>query len=93
MDSFWAHSKNSLGQRQGMEEHLYAVADNASAFARPFGGSELAHFLGLWHDVGKYHADFQEYRARPKRTQAAFAATRITRQRGPKSPRTTSSIR
>src|SRR5688572_14690082 len=60
-DFYWAHSKNGLGQRQSMEDHLYAVAGDASVFARPFGGSELAHFLGLWHDVGKYHADFQEY--------------------------------
>ena len=61
MTSYWAHSKNSRGRRQSMEEHLYAVAQDASAFARPFGGSELAHLLGLWHDVGKYHTAFQDY--------------------------------
>jgi CRISPR-associated endonuclease/helicase Cas3 len=58
---YWAHSKNTFGQRQGMEEHLAAVAAEAGAFAAPFGAAELAHYLGLWHDVGKYHADFQTY--------------------------------
>ncbi len=44
-----------------MGDHLQAVAGSAGVFAQPFGGSELARYLGLWHDVGKYHNDFQEY--------------------------------
>jgi CRISPR-associated endonuclease/helicase Cas3 len=32
----------------------------AAEFARPFGGGELARAAGLFHDLGKYHPDFQE---------------------------------
>jgi len=61
MNDYWAHSRNAAGQRQSMEDHLYAVAEDAAAFAEPFGGSELARYLGLWHDVGKYIVAFQDY--------------------------------
>jgi hypothetical protein len=29
---YWAHSRNGLGQRQSMAEHLYAVAADAAKF-------------------------------------------------------------
>lgn len=42
-------------------DHLVAVAELARGFAAPFGAGQLAHQLGLWHDVGKANPDFQAY--------------------------------
>ncbi len=33
----------------------------ARAFAEPFGGGPWAELAGLWHDLGKYRAGFQDY--------------------------------
>lgn len=44
-----------------VEDHLRAVADRAADFATPFGGSDWARLAGLWHDLGKYHPEFQRY--------------------------------
>ncbi len=57
----YAHSANSLGQRQDLAVHLRGVADLAASFAAPLGAGEAARWLGLWHDLGKFHPDFQQY--------------------------------
>lgn len=57
----WAHSTNSVGKRHNLIEHLTDVALRAREFAGSFGGGELAYWAGLWHDVGKFHPDFQQY--------------------------------
>ncbi len=57
----YAHSRNDQGQRHDLVEHLQAVAALASQFAAPFEASKLAHYLGLWHDLGKFDPDFQSY--------------------------------
>ena len=44
-----------------LSDHLDAVAGLASEFARPFGNDDWAFLAGLWHDLGKYKADFQSY--------------------------------
>ena len=44
-----------------LDEHLRAVAMLADAFARCFGASDWARLAGLWHDLGKYAPDFQDY--------------------------------
>jgi CRISPR-associated endonuclease/helicase Cas3 len=41
--------------------HLEEVASLARRFADPFEGSELARTVGLWHDLGKYSDEFQNY--------------------------------
>lgn len=56
-----AHTKNDRGVRQGLEEHLRAVAELAAQFGKPFGSSELAYLVGLVHDMGKYAEPFQTY--------------------------------
>jgi CRISPR-associated endonuclease/helicase Cas3 len=56
-----AHSENAAGRTHGLVEHLSAVADCAEAFAGKFGAGALARWAGLWHDLGKFHPDFQEY--------------------------------
>lgn len=61
VNKVYAHSCNDQGDRHDLVEHLQAVADLASKFAAPFGASELAYYLGLWHDLGKFDPDFQAY--------------------------------
>lgn len=44
-----------------LDDHAQAVADLAATFAKPFGAQEVARWLGLLHDAGKAHPDFQNY--------------------------------
>ena len=57
----FAHSRNSDGQRHDLVQHLQTVAICARAFAANFNSEELAYYAGLWHDLGKFHPDFQSY--------------------------------
>jgi CRISPR-associated endonuclease/helicase Cas3 len=59
--NYYAHSKDGAPPStwQPLEEHLRNVAELAAVFAKPFGGDEWARLAGLWHDLGKYHPDFQ----------------------------------
>ncbi len=44
-----------------LSDHLHEVARLAAQFAQAFDAQALAHLAGLWHDLGKYSADFQAY--------------------------------
>lgn len=57
----YAHSKNAAGQRHDLVEHLTAVAERAREYADKFGAGDLAYWAGMWHDLGKFHPDFQRY--------------------------------
>lgn len=57
----YAHTPNSAGQWHGLQAHLQATAAMARAFAVRFGAGELAYYAGLWHDMGKFHPQFQAY--------------------------------
>lgn len=61
MKELYAHSSNSQGQRHRLSDHLKEVARLAKGFADKFGAGELAYWVGLWHDIGKIHPDFQAY--------------------------------
>lgn len=61
---YYAHSQNDKGQRHELVAHLRTVAEHAAGFAGGFGGGELAHYVGLWHDLGKFNPKFQEYLCR-----------------------------
>ncbi len=63
-----AHTANRQGQRQGLADHLEAVATLAQEFAQPFGAAELAYALGMWHDLGKFHPDFRLISSKPNRS-------------------------
>lgn len=56
-----AHTKNVVGERQGLEEHLRNVAVTAAHFSAAFGGETFARYAGLLHDIGKYDPVFQQY--------------------------------
>lgn len=56
-----AHSRNDNGHRHNLARHLRSVADLARNFGACFGAADLAFYAGLWHDLGKFHPDFQTY--------------------------------
>lgn len=44
-----------------LEDHLLETAKLAGRFAKSFESSEWSELAGLWHDLGKYSDDFQNY--------------------------------
>lgn len=46
---------------QPLEEHLRAVAEYAASFGSTVGLHDWCYLAGLWHDLGKYSPDFQNY--------------------------------
>ena len=61
MKEVYAHSANESGRFHPLIDHLKEVANLAREFAEPFGGGDAAFSLGLWHDIGKFDSEFQEY--------------------------------
>lgn len=57
----YAHSKNARGHRHDLVDHSRSVAELAAAFALDLQASQVAHVLGLWHDLGKFHPAWQAY--------------------------------
>lgn len=59
----YAHSRQGSppAEWHRLERHLLDTAEKARSFAEPFGAADAAYLAGLWHDLGKYAADFQEY--------------------------------
>src|SRR3712207_3999288 len=57
----FAHSRNNRGVRHDLVGHLRGVAALAAEFAEPLGAAELGHFIGLWHDLGKFDPAWQQY--------------------------------
>ena len=57
----FAHSENPHGEWHELIDHLEGVAERAREFADALGAPEYGYLLGLWHDVGKFHPQFQEY--------------------------------
>jgi len=64
----YAHSANSHGQRHRLSDHLKEVAALSKKFADKFGAGELAYWVGLWRDLGKYSRYFQEITKRKQIT-------------------------
>jgi len=46
---------------QRLEDHLLGTSELAESFAAQFNNSEWGGLLGLWHDLGKYSDEFQDY--------------------------------
>ncbi len=62
-----AHSPGDSGRPHLLLDHLRAVAASAAERAAKFGAAEIAWWCGLWHDLGKFHPDFQAYLHTPAR--------------------------
>ncbi len=59
--TFYAHSRNRTGKRHLLMAHLTAVADLAKTFAAAFDATDMGWWAGVWHDLGKFHPEFQQY--------------------------------
>lgn len=57
----YAHTPNKAGEWHDLTKHLIDVALSARQIAAKFGAGELAYWMGLWHDAGKFNPAFQEY--------------------------------
>jgi len=53
-----SHAKNGSGEWRFLHDHLKTVA--AAAAERLPNIQPLAYYTGLWHDLGKYHQDWQQ---------------------------------
>lgn len=74
--SYFAHSSLNPDKSdwQPLSAHLQGVATLASQYASAFHASEMAHIVGLVHDLGKYTIKFQaRLSGSPERTDHATA--------------------
>jgi CRISPR-associated endonuclease/helicase Cas3 len=60
---YYAHAIEGkpISQWQTLEDHLKNTAKRAGEMAAEFGCYEWGYLVGLWHDLGKYSHDFQQY--------------------------------
>jgi len=58
---YYAHTPNQAGEWHQLTDHLHRTAELAREFASSFGAGELAYYVGLWHDLGKFNPEFQAY--------------------------------
>ena len=59
--AYLGHLDEETGREQLLFDHLTGVADLAGRFAAAFGEEAMGRLLGLYHDIGKYSKEFQEY--------------------------------
>lgn len=52
---------NKSWEEHALDTHLRDVATLAAQFASGFGSADWARVAGVWHDLGKYSAEFQKY--------------------------------
>lgn len=61
--TYYAHIRKEEDQwlTQSVEDHCLGVANLATLMAKPFHAESWAYLCGLWHDIGKYSAAFQDH--------------------------------
>jgi len=65
MTKHYAHTKGSDHTNwEPLDEHLQLVSQYAERFAAKFDAAAWGKTLGLWHDLGKYSKEFQDYLAK-----------------------------
>jgi CRISPR-associated endonuclease/helicase Cas3 len=59
----FAHSKPgySTAERHKLEDHLKSTASLAQNFAELWGAGQWGYLAGLWHDLGKFSPEWQEF--------------------------------
>lgn len=62
-DTIYAHTREGQPPStwQPLRAHLESVAELTACFTAVFGAEEWGRLLGLWHDLGKYRLQFQQY--------------------------------
>jgi CRISPR-associated endonuclease/helicase Cas3 len=62
-NTYFAHSVSGkpIQEWHRLRDHLIRTAELAAEFAEPFGAQDWAYLAGLWHDLGKYSNEFQDY--------------------------------
>ncbi|CCQ74032.1 CRISPR-associated endonuclease Cas3'' [Magnetospira sp. QH-2] len=60
MTDFIAHRNPLSRDTHGLWEHSTETGRLAQCFAAAWGAGDIAYLAGLWHDLGKYAAEFQE---------------------------------
>jgi CRISPR-associated endonuclease/helicase Cas3 len=58
---YYAHSgyREDKSDWQKLADHLHNVAKLSEEFGKPLGIGDAAYVAGLFHDLGKYTAEFQ----------------------------------
>jgi len=62
-DEYYAHSIKEKPPQDWhrLGDHLKLVAELARTFADDFHAGDWGYLAGLWHDIGKYSKEFQDY--------------------------------
>lgn len=63
ISAFFAHTvpDRPTSEWERLEDHLDCVAQTAGRFADQLNSREWGYTAGLWHDIGKFSAEFQAY--------------------------------
>lgn len=64
---FVAHTPGKSGEWHNLISHLERTAEAAGDNGAKFGAGEVARLAGLWHDIGKFNPEFQDYLRRCER--------------------------
>lgn len=59
MKKYIAHISDD-NREQLLKDHLENVANLSASFAKAFNAEDIAYFIGLYHDIGKYSNEFQD---------------------------------
>ena len=64
VSGFYAHTPGRGSVWHDLVLHLEQTAIRARDNGAKFGAGEIGYFAGLWHDLGKFNPEFQEYLVR-----------------------------